>query len=306
MKRMQALLATLALAALTVACGSEPASPPASAQASPAASSAPAVSSPAVPSNSSSNEGILSVLTVEHQVDILSQTEGVVVSIAADDGTAVSAGQTLAQLDDRELQARLERGRADLQIAETNVKYNEAELKAREAAHRRAQEMRELGLNSDADLEEAEFRAKASAYDLESWKTMVERNRADIHLLEIELERARILAPFSGVVARRYIRVGQKVRKDDPCFLLSQMAPLQVRFLVPETAPRPRPGESVHVTPVADSQRVYDARVLRVSPTVDAASGSYDVTAQLAGDDLGQLRPGMSVRVSWQQQGSQQ
>lgn len=305
MKRTQALLATLTLGALTVACGSEPASPPASAQASPAASAVPAATSSPIASNPP-DEGILSVLTVEHQVDILSQVEGVVVSIAADDGTTVSAGQTLAQLDDRELQAKLERARADLQIAETNVKYNEAELKAREAAHRRAQEMRELGLNSDADLEEAEFRAKASGYDLESWQTMVERNRADIHLLEIELERTRILAPFSGVVARRYIRVGQKVRKDDPCFLLSQMAPLQVRFLVPETAQRPRPGESVHVAPVADSQRVYDARVLRVGPTVDAASGSYDVTAQLTGDDLGQLRPGMSVRVTWKRQGPQQ
>jgi multidrug efflux pump subunit AcrA (membrane-fusion protein) len=48
-----------------------------------------------------------------------------------------------------------------------------------------------------------------------------------------------------------------------------------------------------------DSAREYDARVQRVSPTIDAASGSYDVTAQLTGAGLDQLRPGMAVKVLW-------
>jgi hypothetical protein len=36
-----------------------------------------------------------------------------------------------------------------------------------------------------------------------------------------------------------------------------------------------------------------------MSPIVDPASDSYDVTARLAGADISDLRPGMAVRVEW-------
>jgi multidrug efflux pump subunit AcrA (membrane-fusion protein) len=39
--------------------------------------------------------------------------------------------------------------------------------------------------------------------------------------------------------------------------------------------------------------------VLKISPTIDAASDSYDVLAQLGGSGASDLRPGMAVRVSW-------
>jgi membrane fusion protein (multidrug efflux system) len=94
--------------------------------------------------------------------------------------------------------------------------------------------------------------------------------------------------------------MGQDVLADEKCFRLSQLSPLLVRFLVPESSERePRVGDSVDVMLPADHQRRYSARIERVSPVVDAASGSYDVTAQLSGPDLQSLRPGMSVRVRW-------
>jgi len=180
------------------------------------------------------------------------------------------------------------------------VKYSEAEVKAREAAYRRAQEMRELGLNSDADLEEAEFRAVGSKHDLNSWHSAVDRVRADIRRLEVDLEKTRLRAPFAGVVARRHLRPGQTVRKDDPCFRLSQLSPLQVRFLVAETSPRqPREGDSVNVVAVTAPERVYTARIRRISPVVDAASGGIEVMAELINPDLRELRPGMAVKVLW-------
>jgi multidrug efflux pump subunit AcrA (membrane-fusion protein) len=39
--------------------------------------------------------------------------------------------------------------------------------------------------------------------------------------------------------------------------------------------------------------------VVKVSPTVDPASDSYDVTAQLIGNGIADLRPGMAVHVIW-------
>jgi multidrug efflux pump subunit AcrA (membrane-fusion protein) len=41
------------------------------------------------------------------------------------------------------------------------------------------------------------------------------------------------------------------------------------------------------------------ARIVKVSPTVDPASDSYNVTAQLNSGGPSGLRPGMAVRVVW-------
>ena len=292
--RRSGVAAALVLAALgVVGCSSE---------SSPKAQSAarPSTPAPSTPMAAASGQEILSVLSVEHEVDVLAERDGVLVEILQDEGGRVSKGTVLARLDDRQLLAEMDQARASLSVAENNVKYNEAELKARQAAHRRAQEMHKLGLNSQADLEEAEFRATGAEYDLASWRAVVDRTRAEIRKLEIDLEKTRLRAPFGGVVARRYANLGQNVIKDDKAFRVSEMNPLQVRFLVPETAERrPRPGEIVNVVAVSDSQRVYPARITMVSPTVDPASGSYDVTARLTGSDLSELRPGMSVKVLW-------
>jgi len=123
---------------------------------------------------------------------------------------------------------------------------------------------------------------------------------AEIDRLELEIDQTRLRAPFSGAVVTRYIREGQEVAKGDKCFRVSQLGPLQVQFQVAETAgPRPRDGALVNLSLVEDSGRSLTARVVKVSPIVDPASDSYNVTAELTGKGLADLRPGMAVRVVW-------
>ena len=254
-------------------------------------------SAPAKPTNSGD---ILSVLTVEHQVDITSQRDGLVMSLGHDEGSRVKAGDVLGQIDDRSLQMELIKANSDLQVEENNKKYKEAELKAKTAAYHRQQQLRTLGLSSDADLEAAEFEAKAAEYDLHGYEALVESGHAEINRLKLEEDQTRIHAPFAGVVVRRYIREGQAISKGDKCFRVSQLSPLQVQFQVPESSGRrPTLGTPVDLSLVEDSSRNLTARVLKVSPTIDAASDSYDVLAQLTGANISDLRPGMAVKVLW-------
>ncbi|MFZ3216450.1 MAG: efflux RND transporter periplasmic adaptor subunit [Candidatus Acidiferrales bacterium] len=268
---------------------------------SPSPAPRPAVTAPAnVPPASAKTGDILSVLTVEHQVDIASQHDGLVTSVSQDEGSAVQAGEILAQLDDRSIQMEIIKANSDLQVDDNNRKYKEAELKAKSAALRRQQQLRALGLSSDADLEAAEFEAKAAEYDLHGYEALVESGHAEINRLKLEDDQLRIRAPFSGVVVRRYIREGQAIAKGDKCFRVSQLAPLQVQFQVPESsARRPAVGVPVELSLVDNANRTLAARVLKVSPTIDAASDSYDVLAQLTGPGISDLRPGMAVRVLW-------
>jgi RND family efflux transporter MFP subunit len=293
-----------ALAFGVIGCGnSSVASNPSAAPAAPASAPAappPASPAPAAPAKGGETGEILTVLSVEHQVDVPTQTDGVVADLLKDEGSHVKAGEILARLNDRTIVAELEKAEADLQVARNNVSYQEAELKAKQANYRRQQQLRQYGLSSEADLEHAEFEAKGAEFDLASWKAGVNKTQAEIRRLEAELDKTRIRAPFAGLVARRYIRVGQGVSKSEKCFRVSQLSPLRVQFQVPENSPRhPHLGDTVEVAVQGDSSHNFPARITKVSPTVDPASDSYEVTAQLSGAGLADLRPGMAVRVDW-------
>ena len=265
-----------------------------------AAANPPAASAPASSNRANVTGDILSVLSVEHQVDVSAQRDGVIVSLAVDEGKSVKAGDVLGQIDDRNVQMEIIKARDDLQVAQNNVKYKEAELKARGAAYKRQQQLRALGISSDADMEAAEFAAKAAEFDMHGWEALTESSQAEIHRFEIELDQMKIRSPFAGVVVRRYVREGQTVSKSDKCFRVSQLSPLLVQFPVPEGSPRHLDhGAIVELSLVGDSKRILSARVVKISPTVDPASDSYDVTAQLAGSGISDLRPGMAVRVLW-------
>jgi RND family efflux transporter MFP subunit len=292
-------VAALFVAAGMIGCGdsgsrSEAAAP---AMAKPVVAAAAPV---ATPSAAPAGDSVLSVLTVEHQVDVTAQRDGVVTGLMKDEGNAVAAGQEMGKLDERTIQTELVKARDDLQVDENNRNYKAAELKAKSSALHRQHQLRDNGLSTDADLETAEFEAKAAEYDLEGYKALVESGHAEINRLNLELEQTQIKAPFSGVVVRRYIREGQAVNKGDKTFRVTQLAPLQVQFQVPETAGwKPTIGAPVKLTLVGDAERPLTAHVLKISPTIDAASDSYDVLAQLGGSGASDLRPGMAVRVSW-------
>lgn len=290
------LAASLALTAW--GCGGAPAFTPNTQPATPSNSAS--ASSTSAPATASANSKILSVLTVEHEVDVRAQREGIVQQIRVEEGRRVQPNEILGSLDARQLSQELEKARADLIVAQNNVKYKQAENQAKEASLKRQQLLRTSGLSSDADLEEAQFEAKATAYEVDSWTAMVKSSQAQIASLQIEVEQTQFRAPFAGVVLRRYVRQGQNVAKDDPCFRVSQLAPLQAHFQVSEMAgPKPVVGASVGIVPSASPSRSYEARVIKVSPTVDPASDSYDVTAQLTGPNLSELSPGMAVLIDW-------
>ena len=295
MKRFLLILAPVALALSMAACGnSTNAENPA-----PAASAAPKPAPSAVASSTQSLD-ILSVLSVEHSVDVATQRDGVVIATEKDEGSSVRASEELARLDDTMLQNEVDKAQSDLIVAQNNVKYKQAEEQAKSAQLRRQQLLRQSGLSSDADLEQAQFEDKAVQFEVDSWKSIVQSNEAQIRQLRLEIDKTHIRAPFSGVVVHRYIRQGQQVKTNDACFRISQLGPLQVEFQVPEdNGLKPRPGVELAVRLAGDGTESYVARVLRVSPTVDPASDSYDVVAQLTGSNLSALRPGMSVHVLW-------
>ncbi len=265
---------------------------------SPVAVPAVRAESAAAPANAAPEQGFVASgpLVVENQVDVLAQRDGVVAKVAAEPGTAVHKGQLLAQLDDRQLLAERDAAQAKILSIGYDQKNWEAKVKMDEVDLNRAEKMMAAELITKEQLDHQRFKLVASKNELEREKQDYVVAQGTLHSLELEIEKTHIKAPFDGVVARRYIRNGQKVSKDERLFWVTAMAPLRVQFTLPERyAGRLKRGDAVNVTSLG-GQGEYPAKVIQVSPVVDPASGTIEVLAELSGTPKG-LQPGMTAQV---------
>jgi RND family efflux transporter MFP subunit len=283
-----ALLAGLACSQKSMEVAAAPASP---------ASGAPAPAASVPPSDSGFT--VSGPLIVEHQLDVLAQRDGVIAELRSEAGARVHAGDLLAQLDDRQLTADLEAARAKTRSMEADLRNWEAEAKVMQADYDRAQKMWDAHIISNEQLEHAKFKAESETWDVRRVRELLTDANQTQRSLELELDKTQIRAPFSGVVARRYVRQGQQVVKGDRLFWVTAEGPLGMRFTLPENfIGRIRKGQVLPMTTPDLPEQKYQVRVVQVSPVVDPASSTIEVAVELEGKP-GSLRPGMdaSVRV---------
>jgi RND family efflux transporter MFP subunit len=263
----------------------------------------PGGSAPAPAASASASDSGFTVsgpLIVEHQLDVLAQREGVIAELRSEVGSHVRAGDLLAQMDDRQLMADLEAARAKTRSTEADLKAWQAEAKVLQSDYDRAEKMWEAQITTKEQLEHAKFKAEADQFDVQRVEQMLVNAKETQRSLELELDKTKIRAPFSGVVARRYVRQGQQVAKGDRLFWVTAEGPLGMRFTLPEKfIGRLKKGQELTLMIRDLPDNKYKVRVVQVSPVVDPASGTVEVTVELEGKP-GSLRPGMDASVSLQ------
>lgn len=236
-------------------------------------------------------------IVVENQLDVAAEREGVVAQIFADTGKSVHKGDLLAQMDDRQLTADRDAAEAKLHAIEANVKNWLAEIKVLQADLERSEKMWAAQIITKEQLEHDRFKVEADQYELER-EQQTKVNQEDIvRSLNLELEKTRITAPFDGVVARRYIRAGQRVGNGDRLFWVTATGPLRVKFTLPENLLGQVSRDQVISVISPDSpDSQHTAKVIQISPVVDPSSGTIEVLAEIVGPG-GNLRPGMTANV---------
>jgi RND family efflux transporter MFP subunit len=236
-------------------------------------------------------------IIVEHQIEVMSQRDGIVAKIFVDTGARVKAGALLAQLDDRQITANLEAARAKSRGVQADLKNWQSEAQVLKADYARAQNLWDLGLTSEEQLQHAKYKAESDQWDIKRVEESLNTARQDERSLEIELEKTKIIAPFQALVARRYLHEGQNVAKGDRMFWITAEGPLMMRFTVPENFfGRIKRGQLMEVNSPDVPGESHAARVKQVSPVIDPSSGTFEVLVELTGD-RGTLRPGMNANV---------
>jgi membrane fusion protein (multidrug efflux system) len=207
-------------------------------------------------------------LEAENEVDIVARTSGPVTQIDTEEGQLIRAGQLIARIDERE---------AKNQVAISKVARDEAKL-----AFDRAKNSWDEGLVSQEAYDTALSKLSAAEAQLES--------------AEILFAYTEIRAPFDALVVTRDIKLAQYVTPGTTLFRISDFTPLLCRVEVPEKDfPRIRIGQPAHIRVEAFPGDSFSAEVARLRPTVDAATGTFTVTLEVAGQ--GKLRPGMFASV---------
>jgi RND family efflux transporter MFP subunit len=136
------------------------------------------------------------------------------------------------------------------------------------------------GVVTRADSEQVEFEHRA----------------ADLALRKAQrdYDLTRIVAPFDGVVTARMARVQRLVNAGDSLFRVTALAPVLAAVRVPENSSAGlRVGATARVLTARGASA--EAKVVRASPVIDAASGTREVVLQLASGSG--VTPGSSVTV---------
>lgn len=204
----------------------------------------------------------------EAQADLIPEVSGQVTSILAEEGDRVRKGQALAVIENASLQSSLEQALSNLNSAQ-------AELDRAIALHK-------AGAVSDAELQAARTSHELAQVRLQEARTLRSRTQ--------------LVSPIDGTVSIRELRYGE-VAGGRRAFQVVDMDRLIVVIKVPERdLPRLQVGQRAWLSPVYDEDTRVEAQLVRVSPTVDATTGTVRATVAIPRGEL-RLRPGQYVSV---------
>lgn len=270
-------LLPLAASALLVACGG--AQPPAPLPPPPLATLT------VQPQQARREQAWDGVVEAVHQATMSAQTSGRVVELPFDVNDYVPAGAVVVRFTDVEQQSAQRRAQAAQAAAQAT--YDEAQ-----ASWQRTAEIYARKLVAKAQLDQAQARRDAARAALQS---------AQAALREVgqQLEYTVVRAPYSGIVTKRYVQVGEAVQPGQPLISGVSLEELRVNVQVPQSA-----VDAIRRFHAADvlldgsgAHRVAAAKVT-VFPYADPDTHTFSVRLDLPQQKTG-LYPGMTVKAAF-------
>jgi len=204
-------------------------------------------------------------------IALAARTDGIIDSVAVEEGDRVEAGQLLASIDVSEQRAELARAEASLREAEANFE--------------RLQRLRDKDY-----IDEASFVTARSELDVA---------RTDVDLWETRVSFGRITAPVDGYVIGRMVEPGAAIARLGTAFEIANLDALVTRIGVSELdVAEIRAGDSVPVSVDAlPDQSDLEGVVRRVFPAADGASRLVTVEIELPDAYAKGVRPGFLARA---------
>lgn len=203
-------------------------------------------------------------------ITVVSEIDAAVVKIPFPEGQFVRRGELIAQLDDAQLAAEVQRAEALHEQSHT--------------AYERTKAVVDQKAGTPQDLDDAAAGLKVAD--------------ANLALARARFAKTRIVAPFDGIVGARQISVGTFLRAGQAITELANIDEIRVNFSAPERyVSRLNSGAEVIVSTTAYPGYVLKGKIIAIEPVLDAGTRSARVVARVANPGR-KFRPGMSADIS--------
>ena len=193
---------------------------------------------------------------------------GLIATLPLRQGSPVRQGDVIATLVDTALHSKRKATEADLEQAR-------AELELAQLKSRRQRELRATGAVSKQAFDETRLQARALA-------ARVDAVTAHLASIDIELEKSRLLAPYDGVIADRYVHSGAVVNAGTPVVRLLSTANREAHIGI--AAQRSGDIEVGKNYTLKLRDTTFAASLLSVRPDVDPVTRATTAVFAIPGD----------------------
>ncbi|MEM9539257.1 MAG: efflux RND transporter periplasmic adaptor subunit [Cyanobacteria bacterium P01_E01_bin.42] len=257
---------------------------------------------------------------------------GTIISVLVEEGDRVGAGQPLARLDTRSLdaqrlQAIAQRGTSEAQLQELKAGARQEDINAARASVAEIQQQLELarrkqsrrqylydeGAISREALDQEEYNANALQNRLQQAQSnldellagtrkeqvaaqsaRVQQIDANIRGIDVELSKSILRAPFSGQVSQRFLDEGAIAGTGTPVLTLVEQGQLEARIGIPSDRADSLAIGTQQLVEIGD--RTYQGRVSALLPELDSTSRTVTAVIQL--ESASDLRVGETARLN--------
>jgi membrane fusion protein, multidrug efflux system len=201
---------------------------------------------------------------------IVSEIDAAVTKLPFQEGSFITRGELIAELDGAQLAAEL--ARAEALEAQSHATYE------------RVKSVVDQKAGTPQDLDDAAAALKVAD--------------ANLSVAKARFAKTRIVAPFDGIVGSRKVSVGSFARTGTPITELANIDEIRAYFSAPERfLSQLSRGAEVAVSTTAYPGYEVKGRIIAIEPVVDAGTRSARVVARIANPGR-KFRPGMSANIS--------
>jgi RND family efflux transporter MFP subunit len=212
----------------------------------------------------------------ERRADLRAEVQAVVLQVLKENGDAVKRGDLLVRLDDTAIRDALASAQEAERVA--GQAYDQAERQLS-----RLKTLRESGMASAQQLEDAEIRRNATQGDLSASKARTVQARQ-------QMQRTESRAPFDGIVSERKVSAGDTAQVGKE--LLKVIDPNSMRFeglVSADDINQIKVGQPVSFRVNGYGNQYFNGKVRRVNPAANATTRQGEVLVDFAGDSQPKL-----------------
>lgn len=226
---------------------------------------------------------------------VSAQTSGTIEMLFYDVDDFVEKDKVIARIRAKNQKAALQQAQAGLGQAKANISEAQARYNESVSEFERIKKVFERQLISRAKYDNARASMDAAAARLEAAKAALASSKAVVTQAGEQLGYTEVRAPYSGIVTKRLVEIGEAVNAGTPIMSGISLDKLRVSFTLSQS--QVAKAREISGAKVILGDETIPVKKLTFFPYADPATNAFRVRADL-GEGNESLYPGMFVKVA--------